>query len=178
MKTLKYLLIGISFLVAFGANAQVPGTISLVSPPQWGPAGYPNIRYYYLPDVECYYDIQSSKFIYHNGFSWVHKSYLPFKHRNYDLYSGYKVVMTDYKGNRPYSKFYKYAAKYAKGYHGLTQSSIGKKPCEINFTSHVNDNYQSNRKIHNNNGWRTNTKKGAIKIREEVKIISENIQIQ
>jgi len=178
MKTLKFVLIGIWLFVAFTANSQVAVKADIGSPPMWGPAGYSNVRYYYLPDVECYYDIQLSKFIYHNGFSWVYKTCLPEQYRNYDLYNGYKVVITDYQGNRPYSKFYKHKAKYEKGYDGVAQSNIGKKPCEKNFTSQVTDNYQTNRRIHNNNGWRTNTKKGTIKISEEVKIISENIQKQ
>jgi hypothetical protein len=178
MKTHKYLLIGISLFVALVANAQVSDTQNFGTSPQWGPAGYSNIRYYYLPDVGCYYDIQLSKFIYHNGFRWVYKSNLPVQYRNYDLYSGYKVVITDYHANRPYSKFYKDKVKYSKGYDGLAQRNIGKKPCERNFTSQVSYNYQRNRRIHNNNGWRTSAKKETMKKNEEVKLISENIQKQ
>lgn len=171
MKTLKFLVIVISLFVTCASHTQAAITSNIGSPPQWGPTGYSNFRYYYLPDVECYYDIQSAKFIYHNGFSWVHKSDLPFKYRNYDLYSGYKVVMTGYQGNRPYSKFYKYTVKYAKGYQGLVQNNIGKKPAEKNFISQVNGYNRSNQKIHNNNGWRTSAKQETIKITEEVKIL-------
>jgi hypothetical protein len=40
-----------------------------------------------------------------NG-NWVRSRYLPRQYRNYDLYSGYKVVINDYHGRTPY-KYYK-----------------------------------------------------------------------
>jgi hypothetical protein len=125
MKTLKFFIIGILFIVASVANAQVSVTVNLGSPPQWGPSGYSNIRYYYLPEIECYYDIQSAKFIYFNGVGWVYRAYLPTKYRNYDLYRGYKVVMTDYRGNKPYTNFREYKRKYGKGFQGQSQRNIG-----------------------------------------------------
>lgn len=127
MKTLKFWLIGISLMVLSTANAQVSVTLNTGKPPQWGPAGYSNVRYYYLPDVESYYDIHTSKFIYNNGVGWIHRANLPAKYRNYDLYSGYKVVMTDYSGNKPYTTYKTYKTKYAKGYRGHEQENIGEK---------------------------------------------------
>ena len=158
MKTLKYLVIGILIIIACDANAQVAVTINIGNPPSWGPAGYTGARYYYLPDIECYYDIQLSEFIYNNGFGWIHKSYLPEIYRDYDLYSGYKVVMTDYHGNKPYVNFKKNKAKYAKGYTGLAQRNIGKKPMEKNFSPQITNKDHSNQKIHNNNSWKTRSK--------------------
>ena len=93
--------------------------------PLHGDLGYSSVRYYYLPDVEAYYDIQQSMFIYMVGNSWVHRSYLPARYKNYDLYGGYKVVMNDYHGNSPYSNFKSYKIKYAKGYRGKSQHNIG-----------------------------------------------------
>ena len=105
MKTLKLVVIGILLLFAGSAKAQISVHVNLGTPPQWGPSGYNDVRYYYLPDVEAYYDIPSSMFIYYNGVSWVHRSSLPGRYRNYDLYNGYKVPMSDYRGSRPYSNF-------------------------------------------------------------------------
>lgn len=67
-------------------------------------------------------------FIYLNGGVWVHRAYLPTRYRDYDLYSGYKVVMTDYRGTRPYSNYNVYRTRYAKGYRGQEQRSIGQRP--------------------------------------------------
>lgn len=52
------------------------------------------VNYYFLPDVEAYYDVNSSMFIYREGNIWVHKTKLPVKFKNYDLYCGYKINIT------------------------------------------------------------------------------------
>lgn len=128
MKPLKSIFAGMLLLLACSVQAQVAVNVNIGSPPPWGPAGYSDVRYYYLPDVEAYYDVPSSSFIYYTGGTWVHRKYLPRQYRSYDLYSGYKVVMTDYRGNAPYTYFKEYKIKYAKGYRGQSQHSIGERP--------------------------------------------------
>lgn len=128
MKTLKLLVLLILLFLAGTTQAQVSLNVNVGSPPLWGPAGYSNVQYYYLPDVEAYYDVPSSMFIYQSEGNWIHRKYLPVRYRNYDLYSGYKVVMTDYHGKQPYYNHKDYKIKYAKGYHGPAQKNIGAKP--------------------------------------------------
>jgi hypothetical protein len=128
MKTLKIVVTGLLLSFASIANAQVTVSVNVGSPPMWGPSGYTEVRYYYLPAVEAYYDINSSMFIYYTGGAWVYRESLPSRYRNYDLYNGYKVVMVDYHGNTPYNDFQVYKRKYAKGYNGGHQQSIGQHP--------------------------------------------------
>ncbi len=111
--------------LSFVAGAQVSVHVNIGAPPQWGPAGYSNVRYYYLPDVEAYYDVHTSMFIYYSGGVWLQRSYLPSHHKHYDLYRGYKVVMVDYRGETPYVTFKNYKVKYKKGYKGPSQKTIG-----------------------------------------------------
>ena len=122
------MMLGIIFFISGSMKAQVSVNINIGSPPQWGPVGYTEVRYYYLPDVEAYYDIQSSVFIYYGNGVWLHEAHLPGRYRNYDLYGGYKVVMTDYRGDTPYTNFKEYKVKYKKGYRGPSQKTIGEKP--------------------------------------------------
>lgn len=128
MKPLKLFLLGTALFLAFASQAQVSVNVNIGAPPMWGPVGYSNVQYYYLPDVEAYYDVPSSMFIYQSGGVWIHRTYLPTRYRNYDLYSGYKVVMTDYHGSKPYINHNNYKIKYAKGYRGPVQHNIGVKP--------------------------------------------------
>ena len=110
-------------------KAQISVNVNLGSPPPWGPSGYAEARYYYLPDVEAYYDVQTSMFIYNGGGGvWVHRSALPPVNRNYDLYDGYKVVLTDYRGERPYNNFREHRMKYARGYRGAPQHNNHERP--------------------------------------------------
>jgi hypothetical protein len=55
-----------------------------------------------LPDVQAYYDIRASQFIY---FGRVRSRSIPRQYRNYDLYNGYKVVLNDYHGRAPYTYY-------------------------------------------------------------------------
>jgi hypothetical protein len=128
MKALKLIIIGIVLLFAGTAQAQVSVRLNLGLAPAWGPVGYDDARYYYLPDVESYYDVQTSMFIYNLGGVWVHRRYLPSRYRDYDLYGGYKVVMRGYRGNTPYYHFNDYRTRYARGYHGASQRTIGERP--------------------------------------------------
>jgi len=128
MKAIKLIVVGLMLFFAVSAKAQISVQLNIGTPPQWGPSGYTDVKYYYLPDVEAYYDVPSSMFIYFNGVSWIHRSYLPSRYRNYDLYNGYKVVMTDYRGNTPYTHFKEYKSKYAKGYRGQPQKNYGERP--------------------------------------------------
>jgi len=159
MKALRIFLFGIALGIAGITQAQVSVNLSFGTPPMWGPMGYSQVRYYYLPDVEAFYDVQSSMFIYYGGGKWVHRTYLPSRYRNYDLYSGYKVVMSDYQGNTPYVHYKEYKRKYTKGYHGHGQKTIGERPVKANYKNHRppsrersdnRSNYRSG--SHNNEG--------------------------
>lgn len=136
-------------------KAQVSVNINLGSPPAWGPSGYSEAKYYYIPDVEAYYDINNARFIYLNRGVWIHRTYLPTRYRNYDLYNGYKVVMVDYHGNNPQSMHKSYKVKYAKGYRGKPQHAIHNKQVNHSYkknnsknTSHQNKNGKSKGKKH------------------------------
>ena len=128
MKILKLVALGIVLFFAGAAQAQVSVHFNIGSQPQWAPAGYEDTRYYYLPDVEAYYDVKSSMFIYYEGNSWIHRSYLPNRYKNYDLYNGYKVEMRDYRGNTPYDNHRAFKAKYANGRNRFVQKTIGQRP--------------------------------------------------
>ena len=126
MKTLKLIIAGIILLASANTmQAQVSVNVNIGSPPAWGPAGYSAVDYYYLPDIQAYYDLRATQFIYFGGGKWIRSRNLPHQYRNYNLYNGYKVVLNDYHGSRPYSNFKTHKAKYYKGYKGKPQKSIG-----------------------------------------------------
>jgi hypothetical protein len=124
MKTIKIVGFGLLLMFTSSVYSQLSVNVHFGSPPAWGPAGYNDVRYYYLPDVEAYYDVQTSMFIYMSGNNWIRRAYLPSRYRNYDLYHGYKVVMKDYHGNSPYSNFLEHKMKYARGYRGDEQRNV------------------------------------------------------
>lgn len=120
MKTLRILFAGFAFLMAScSLQAQVSVNVNIGGRPDWGPVGYTEANYYYLPDVEAYYDVRQSNFIYINNGTWITARTLPTRYRSYNLYDGPKVVLTDYRGNRPYTYFKTHRVKY-RGHHPQT----------------------------------------------------------
>ena len=149
-------MLALGFCIVGSLQAQVSVNVNLGSPPMWGPAGYADVQYYYLPDVYAYYNIHSSMFIYQSGGIWVHRTYLPSRYRNYDLYSGYKVVLTDYQGNKPYVHYKEHKTKYAKGYRGPAQHNIGSRPGNRNSRTKGNPEGHSNHENIKDNGSQKN----------------------
>lgn len=151
MKTLKLVTAIMVVFLAGTTQAQVSVNVNVGAPPLWGPVGYTEVQYYYLPDVEAYYDVPNSKFIYYEGSTWVHRTYLPRRYRSYDLYGGYKVVMSDYHGHTPYIHYKEHKSKYAKGYRGKEQRSIGERPVHKNTGARVSQhNKQEHKSIRSN----------------------------
>jgi hypothetical protein len=64
--------------------------------PEWGPVGYTHADYYYIPDIDVYYDVPAHQYVYFSNNVWIRRPYLPVRYRGYDIYHGYKVVI-----NRP-----------------------------------------------------------------------------
>jgi len=61
--------------------------------PQWAPPYYPGARYYYLPDMELYYDLSAREFIYLSNGRWVYSPYIPSIYSNYDLNNEFCIVL-------------------------------------------------------------------------------------
>ncbi|MCF3107928.1 hypothetical protein LL912_03970 [Niabella sp. CC-SYL272] len=75
------------------AGAQVHINVNIGNQPQWGPYGYNQARYYYLPEINAYYDVYNRTYIYQDRRSWVTTRQLPRRFANINLYNTYKVVI-------------------------------------------------------------------------------------
>ena len=159
MKTLKLIIAGIILVVSANTmEAQVSVNVNLGQPPAWGPVGYSAVDYYYLPDIQAYYDIRNTQFIYFGGGKWNRSRNLPNQYRNYNLYNGYKVVLNDYHGSRPYSNFKNHKVKYYKGYKGKPQKSIGSNRSNNNKVFKNNENNMKGNNKDGNKGGKGNGK--------------------
>lgn len=61
--------------------------------PSWAPPQYAGVRYYYMPDIETYYDLTNHDFIYLDNGQWLFSSSLPPQYSSYDLYDAYFVAL-------------------------------------------------------------------------------------
>lgn len=157
MKTIKMItLAAMLFLASNVSNAQVSVNVNIGTPPVWAPVASPSVEYYYIPDVQCYYDVRATQFIYLNNGAWIRSRHLPNQYRNYDLQRGYKVVLNDYHGSRPYDNYRSHKVKYYKGYKGAQQRAVGYR--NDNHRNHVVvvDNRHDNRGKSNKHGNKGN----------------------
>ncbi len=154
MKTLKLIAIGIILLVSNTSQAQLSVNLNIGTAPLWGPSVHTHTQYYYLPEIQAYYDIRASQFIYFGRGNWVRSRYLPAQYRNYDLYNGYKVVLNDYHGNRPYKYFKAHKSKYYVNYRGNSHRNNDYRYGNRNY-----DNHQHYNKKYYSNKYNKNSKK-------------------
>jgi len=110
MKTLKLFVFGLLFIAS--SQAQVSINVNLGTPPVWAPAQVLSTQYYYLPDIDTYYDVPAQRFIYVRNGQWVRAEQLPYRYRGYNLQNGQVIYLTDYRGKSPYSYHKKHKVKY------------------------------------------------------------------
>jgi hypothetical protein len=114
----------LSCLLIKTADAQVQVNVNLGAQPDWGPVGYETVNYYYIPDMDAYYDVPARQYVYYNNSGWIHSSSLPPAYTNYNIYNGYKVVVNRPK---PWTNHNFYKTKYV-GYKGRKQVILRDKP--------------------------------------------------
>lgn len=106
------LLIAALLLGSSAAVAQVSVNINFGTPPVWAPADRVEVQYYYLPEIDVYYDVPGGLFIYYANGRWIRNAHLPSRCNHYDLRRGRVVYLTDYRGNAPYHYHKKHRTRY------------------------------------------------------------------
>ena len=107
-------------ITANTAKAQVGVGLSvhIGTPPVWAPAAYAHsARYYYIPEMDCYYDAVRGGYFYNNGSSWDFSVGVPFGFHDYDV-AHFHHVFVNYYGARPYAYFGTRRYAYVQQYHG------------------------------------------------------------
>ncbi len=145
---------GVASIISISTKAQVSLNVNIGSQPNWGPSGYNHVDYYYLPDIESYYNVSSREYVYQNNGKWITAKKLPSKYRNYDLYNGYKVVMNSPK---PYLQHNNNVKQYNrfKDERGKQTSIRDNK----NVRTHGDNNRRDDDRNNNNSGNRRDNRR-------------------
>jgi hypothetical protein len=112
--------------------------INIGSQPDWGPVGYDHADYYYMPDIDAYYDINAHQYVYFNNNVWVHSVSLPPRYSNYDVYHSYKVVVNE---RTPWVHNNVYRTKYAT-YRGRRDQPVIRDSHEEKYKNHWKDDHK------------------------------------
>jgi hypothetical protein len=106
--------IGVSLGVHFGGGYAPSGHVVVTSPPPvvyTEPVVYDDYaddNYYYLPDVDAYYDVTGNVYYYNDGRRWVSAAYLP-GHRDYNWRTARRYEI---RANRPYLNHSYYSSRF------------------------------------------------------------------
>lgn len=104
----------------YKAEAQIHVNVNIGNQPVWGPVGYDYVDYYYLPDLDVYYNVPRQQFVYFDFGRWIFAASLPSRFGQYDLFNTYKVVINE---RNPWLRNTYYRNQY-RGYRGRQQSII------------------------------------------------------
>ncbi|MBV7532412.1 hypothetical protein [Chitinophaga sp. sic0106] len=138
--------------------AQVRVNINIGSQPLWGPVGYDYVQYYYLPDVDAYYDVAGRQFIYLERNRWVYGAALP-GYYHCDIDRCYKVVVNE---RDPFRRAAYYRNTYGryKGYYDkqpLIRNTRDVRYVQVHRDYRDNDRrYYADDHNRNNSSWRIN----------------------
>jgi len=84
--------------------------------PQWAPPYYPGARYYYLPDIECYYDLSADEFVYLYEGQWNYSRTIPNMYSSFQLNNCFTVVLST-EVYRPWLHHQYYVSHYPRYYY-------------------------------------------------------------
>lgn len=110
-------LIIVSFFSACDTYSYVtPSTDATYTNPDWAPPYSSGVRYYYLPDIETYYDLSNREFVYLDDGQWLYSQSLPSQYDDYDLSSGFVVALNN-TTYQPWMHYHYYVSHYPRYYY-------------------------------------------------------------
>jgi hypothetical protein len=86
------------------------------SNPSWAPPYSPGVRYYYMPDIETYYDLTDQEFVCLNNGQWLFSPTLPSMYSGYDLFNGF-VISLNINVFQPWMHHQYYVSNYPRYYY-------------------------------------------------------------
>jgi hypothetical protein len=104
-----------SALTGFGTSSLQAQAVHYVNPP-WAPAYYPGVRYYYIPDIETYYDLSNQDFVYLENGQWLFSYGLPSIYSGFDLYTAH-IIALDIDVYQPWMHHQFYVSNYPRFYY-------------------------------------------------------------
>lgn len=117
------------------AQASIRFGVNIGNQPEWGPTGYHNARYYYMPDIDAYYDVNAHQYVYFENNTWVHGGHLPGQYKDFDRYHSYKVVVNQ---RNPWEHHEDIRTRYS-GYKGRHDQQIIRDSHDFRYHGHWKD---------------------------------------
>ena len=85
---------------------------------------YEEVRYYYYPNLQAYFDTKVGLYLYQVNGDWVESERLSPTFRGYSLKNGQYVMIKDYLGDEPYTLLDQHKAQYPADYSSRPKREI------------------------------------------------------
>src|ERR1700761_2125667 len=125
------------------AQLKISLGLNIGSQPDWGPTGYDHAEYYYMPDIDAYYDVPNHQYVYFQNNTWIHAAVLPARY-HFDPYNSYKVVVNDHN---PWEHAATYRTKYAR-YKGQHNQPLIRDSHDQKYRNHWNGDNHGHQDMH------------------------------
>lgn len=124
----------ITFMIMLGCcvSASTMAQVSVgvnINIPFWAPT-YDNVdqvQYYYLPDIEVFYDVQNQEFVYLEDGNWMFAHQLPPSYAGFDFNNAFVVVLNS-RVHQPWMHYHYYVAHYPRYYYRTTYGNAYNDP--------------------------------------------------
>ncbi len=117
MKKIQLIFLTTILLFAIKTTAQISVNISLGSRTTYNPPVHyyydDNVDYYFLPEIQAYFDNREGLYIYYSSNRWIRSARLPQKCGNYNVNNGVRIAV-NCSNNNPYDDFYSHKRRYCK----------------------------------------------------------------
>lgn len=123
MKTITKFIIG---LLVFSFN-YAQGQVELNTVDVSSNYKYEDVRYYYYPNLQAYFDTKVALYLYKVNGQWVESEELSPTVRGYSLKNGAYVMIKDYSGDEPYNLLEQHKKQYPANFSSRPQRPIAKK---------------------------------------------------
>jgi hypothetical protein len=117
MKKITYLILGIMLFSFNYSQAQVQLDTIYIRSKKIAPAStFVEVRYYYYPNLEAYFDTKIALYIYKEHGEWVKSETINASFRGYSLKNGQYVMLKGFTEDNPYTQIEEHKIKYPADY--------------------------------------------------------------
>lgn len=85
---------------------------------------YEDVRYYYYPNLQAYFDTKVGMYLYQENGEWIESEELAPTFRGYSLKNGQYVMIKDYTGDEPYTLLAHHKAQYPADYSSRPKRDV------------------------------------------------------
>jgi hypothetical protein len=116
MKTTTLIVLGMMLFSTQFSTAQAKIDTLYIRNANVDPSAFVEIRYYYFPNLQAYFDTKRALYIYKQNGSWVTSETIDFNARGYCLKNGMHVMIKGYLGDKPYILLEQHKIMYPANY--------------------------------------------------------------